>query len=89
MPFRFRRSIQLAPGLRLNVSKSGLSASVGKRGAHVTLGHGRTRTTVGIPGSGLSYTTTTRRKRAGPGTWGQWLIGAAVLLSLAWWFGWL
>ena len=63
MSFRFRRRIRILPGLWLNASKSGLSTSVGKRGANVTVGHGQTRTTVGAPGTGLSYTTTTGRKR--------------------------
>jgi hypothetical protein len=53
MPFRFRRSIRLAPGFRLNLGKRSASASVGEHGAHVTVGHGHTRTTVGVPGSGL------------------------------------
>ena len=30
--FRFRRSIRVLPFLRLNVSKSGLSTSIGGRG---------------------------------------------------------
>lgn len=56
MPFRFRRSIRVLPFLRLNIGKRGASVSVGGRGAHVTLGRGQVRETVGIPGSGLSYT---------------------------------
>lgn len=59
MSWRIRRSIRLLPGLRLNVSKSGFSVSAGRRGAHVTVGHGKVRTTVGLPGSGISYTKTT------------------------------
>lgn len=90
VPFRFRRSIRLAPGFRLNLGRRGVSASVGRRGAHVTVGHGHTRTTVGVPGSGVSYTTTTTRPRSRPHvTWGSWLLGAAVVLGVAWWFGWL
>ena len=58
MGLRFRRSIKLLPGVRLNFSRSGVSTSVGVRGAHVTLGHGQVRETVGIPGTGLSYTET-------------------------------
>ena len=54
--FRFRRSVKIAPGVRLNFSKSGVSTSIGTRGAHVTLGHGKVRKTVGIPGTGVSYT---------------------------------
>jgi hypothetical protein len=38
MTWRFQRRIGIAPGLRLNVSKSGVSASVGERGAHLTIG---------------------------------------------------
>jgi Protein of unknown function (DUF4236) len=56
MPLRFRRSIRVLPFLRLNVSKRGASVSIGGRGAHVTLGHGQVRETVGLPGSGISYT---------------------------------
>jgi hypothetical protein len=57
MGFRFRRSFKILPGLRLNLGKKSASVSVGVRGAHVTLrpGH-KPRTTVGLPGTGLSYT---------------------------------
>ena len=56
MGFRFNRRIKLFPGVRLNLGKRGVSTSIGGRGAHVTLGHGQVRETVGIPGTGLSYT---------------------------------
>lgn len=56
MGFRFRKSIKLAPGVRINLTKKGVSSiSVGKRGATVNVGKKGTRGTVGIPGSGLSY----------------------------------
>jgi len=54
--FRFRRSIKIFPGIRLNIGKKSASVSVGVRGAHVTMGTKGTRTTLGIPGTGLSYT---------------------------------
>ncbi len=57
MPLRFFRRIRVLPGVTLNVSKRGVSTSVGVRGAHVTVGNGRVRETVGIPGTGVSYTT--------------------------------
>jgi hypothetical protein len=57
MGFRFRRSIRVMPGWRVNVSKSGLSSSFGTRGAWFTVGPRGTRETIGIPGSGISYTT--------------------------------
>jgi hypothetical protein len=54
--FRFRRSVRLFPGLRVNLSKSGASLSLGGRGFHYTVGHKGTRVTAGIPGTGLSWT---------------------------------
>jgi hypothetical protein len=94
VPFRFRRSFRLAPGIRLNIGRGGVSTSIGERGAHVTVGHGRTRATVTVPGSGLSYTaglpTAEKTSRRSPHvTWGAWLFGAAIALILLWWFGWL
>jgi hypothetical protein len=91
VPFRFRRSVRIAPGLRLNIGKSGLSATIGRRGAHVTVGKGRTTTTLSAPGTGLSWTSTNRR---GPitrrnMTLGQWIVAFAVVFGLAAWFGWL
>src|SRR5258708_983327 len=56
MSLRFRRSISLFPGVKINFGKTGVSLSAGVRGAHVTLGRNGTRTTVGLPGTGLSYT---------------------------------
>ena len=54
MAFRFRRSIRLAPGLRLNVGKRGVSLSAGPRGASLTVGRRGTYTNLGLPGTGLS-----------------------------------
>jgi hypothetical protein len=58
MPFRFRRSTRLGP-LRFNFAKSGLSSiSVGGRGASYNIPVGRqggARTTVGLPGTGMSW----------------------------------
>lgn len=58
MGFRFQKRVKIFPGVTLNFSKSGVSTSLGVRGARVTVGNGQTRTTVGVPGTGLSYTTT-------------------------------
>jgi hypothetical protein len=55
MGLRFRKSIRIAKGVRINLSKSGASVSVGRRGASINLGKKGVRTTVGIPGSGISY----------------------------------
>lgn len=56
MGLRFRQSFQLFPSVRLNVGKSGLTASFGMPGATVNVGHKGVRSTVGLPGTGLSYT---------------------------------
>ena len=56
MGFRFRRTLKIAPGIRLNLGKKGISTSIGPRGAKITLGKDGVRTTVGLPGSGMSYT---------------------------------
>jgi len=53
MGLRFRRSIKLAPGLKMNISGSGLSWSIGGRGASVTFGKRGTYVNTGIPGTGL------------------------------------
>lgn len=58
MGFRFQKRVKLFPGVTLNLSKSGVSTSVGIKGARITKGHGKTRATVGLPGSGLSQTVT-------------------------------
>lgn len=56
MGFRFRRSFRIIPGVRLNLSGSGASVSLGPRGLRYTVGSRGTRTTIGLPGSGLSWT---------------------------------
>ena len=56
MAFRFQKRIKVLPGITLNLSRKGVSTSFGVTGARVTLGHGKTRTTVGLPGTGLSHT---------------------------------
>ncbi|WP_256201202.1 DUF4236 domain-containing protein [Thermoanaerobacter thermocopriae] len=40
MGWRFRKSISLGKGVRINVSKSGIGFSVGKRGARIGVGPG-------------------------------------------------
>jgi len=50
---RFRKSIKLAPGIRMNFSGSGISYSFGGRGASVTVGKRGTYLNTGIPGTGF------------------------------------
>jgi hypothetical protein len=59
MGIRFRKSVNLGP-VRVNLSKSGIGYSAGVKGARLTkLANGRNRTTLGIPGTGLTYVTET------------------------------
>jgi len=59
---RFRRSIRLGPGVRLNVNKRSIGISAGVRGARASINSdGRSTRSIGIPGSGLSY-----RDQTGP-----------------------
>lgn len=55
MGSRFRQSFKLFPGVRINVGKTGMSASFGVPGATVNVGPRGIRGTVGLPGTGLSY----------------------------------
>ncbi|HDR1895191.1 TPA: DUF4236 domain-containing protein, partial [Pasteurella multocida] len=56
-PFKFRKRIKIAPGITVNLSKSGVSATVGVKGASVNVGKNGTYLNVGIPGTGV-YTRT-------------------------------
>jgi hypothetical protein len=60
MGFRFRRSVRLAPGLRLNVGLKSASVSTGIRGLSYTAGSAGRRITLGLPGSGLYWTKASR-----------------------------
>ena len=71
---RWRKTFGILPGVRINLSKSGPSASIGPRGADVNIGRHGVTTNAGIPGTGLSY----RSK-------GGWLGVLAVVAGLGWW----
>lgn len=56
MGFRYRKSINLGGGFRINLSKSGVGYSWGTKGYRITkTASGKTRRTYSIPGTGLSY----------------------------------
>lgn len=55
MGFRYRKSINFGP-VRINLSKSGIGWSVGGKGARFTKkANGGYRSTLGVPGTGVSY----------------------------------
>lgn len=53
MAIRFRKSVKLAPGIRMNLSGGGLSWTLGPRGASIGIGKRGTYLNSGIPGTGL------------------------------------
>lgn len=55
--FRFRKTFSVLPGVRINLSKTGVSSSIGGHGATVNVGKNGPMVTLGIPGTGLSYRT--------------------------------
>jgi len=60
---RYRKSVNLGGGVRLNLSKKSVSVSAGVKGARVTVNSkGRRTTTLPAPGTGLSYRATSSAK---------------------------
>lgn len=57
MGFRFRKSISIIPGVRVNLSNGTPSLSIGPRGASLSVGKNGTFANLGLPGTGLSYRT--------------------------------
>lgn len=61
MGLRFKKSIKVAPGVKLNLNKNSTSVTFGTRGAHYTVNSKGTKTaSVGIPGTGISYVQSTK-----------------------------
>ena len=60
MGLRFRKSIKIAPGVKINLNKKSTSVTFGGKGVHYTSSStGKKTASVGIPGTGISYTQTT------------------------------
>jgi hypothetical protein len=78
MGWRFQKVLSIIPGLRLNLSKSGVSTSVGPRGAGINVGRHGVTTHAGIPGTGHSY----RQKM---GKHGSWMGVVTVIAGLGLW----
>ncbi len=65
MGFKFRKSFKIAPGIKFNVNKKSVGFTFGKRGAHFTINSkGKRTTSIGIPGTGLSYTSSSGGKKS-------------------------
>lgn len=60
MGLRFRKSFKILPGVRINLNKNSTSVTFGKKGLHYTVNsNGKKTATVGIPGTGISYSEST------------------------------
>src|SRR5262245_25952307 len=75
---RFQKRLKLLPGLKINLSKSGASATVGTKGAGGNIGRDGITTNAGIPGTGLSY-----RQKLGSKNKSAWIGVVALLAGLA------
>lgn len=53
MGWKFRKSIKILPGFKLNLSKSGISSTIGGKGLSVNVGRKGTFLNKSIPGTGL------------------------------------
>jgi hypothetical protein len=65
MPFKFRarKSIKLAPGVKVNVNRKSVGLSLGGKYARRTVNtSGRKSTTFSLPGTGLSHQSTSTSK---------------------------
>lgn len=91
MALQFNRRFGLAPGLRLNLGKRGVSVSVGEKGAWLTAGTKGVRTSLGVPGTGVYWTEQARwPARVSPAGGAvtliarglAWLVGVAIGLAI-------
>jgi L,D-peptidoglycan transpeptidase YkuD (ErfK/YbiS/YcfS/YnhG family) len=83
MGFLFRKRIRILPGIWLNLSKRGVSTSIGGKGITVNIKEGKVRTTASIPGTGISYRTTslsTPPTRIGMSAWIWVLIVVTIVV---------
>lgn len=57
MGIRYRKSIKIAPGVKVNLNRKSASVTLGGKGYHKTFNsNGQTTTSVNLPVKGLSYT---------------------------------
>ena len=84
MSLRFRRSIKIIPGVKINFNKNSVGLTLGGRGAHYTINSsGRRTSSIGIPGTGIwwqeSYNPRAASRRPVSQSWrnktGRWRPG--------------
>jgi len=54
MPLRFRRTYKIFPGVKVNVSKGGISTTVGFKGFHLNFSRRGIQRTIDFPGRGFT-----------------------------------
>lgn len=90
MGLRFRKSIKIAPGVRMNLSKKGVGMSVGGKGARYSISAtGRRTASVSIPGTGISYSRSMSGKKSGKAASTPVTVGRHGLLwwlFIGWWW---
>jgi hypothetical protein len=88
MPWRVRRSIRIARGIRLNLGKQGNSITLGRGPAHITISEKGTRRTISAPGTGLSYSEFTPAGQKPPGAGlGRIVVAALLVFAILWIIG--
>ena len=95
MGLRIRRSVQLFPGVRLNLGKTGVGISAGVRGLRVGIdSRGRKYGSAGLPGTGLSIREYEHEHRELPPPGRHieiqplgWLVIIALVAFLLWLIG--
>ena len=98
MGLRFRKSINLGGGAKINLSKSGVGYSIGTKGARITKkASGGSKTTLSVPGTGISYVKESKGKRKASNTSEDGTTGGSMgntggpkkRNTLLWVLGWL
>jgi hypothetical protein len=88
MAIRFRRSVKIAPGLKLNVGKRGGSVRIGGKNAGYTIGTSGRTVSASVPGTGLGFVS--RKGRSPKGREVEEAAapsGGSGLVRLALWIG--
>lgn len=63
MGWKFRKSIRLSKGVRFNINKNSVGVSAGGNGIRYSVNSdGRKTSTIGVPGTGLYYTESSKNK---------------------------
>ena|SRR5579872_6605699 len=84
MSLRFRRSVRILPGVRLNLGLHGAGVSVGSRGLHVGMNRRGMYSSVGIPGTGIYAVHHVRKGEHASvaGSAGGFVVGLLIVIAL-------